>query len=103
MSKNATLQLMGEIMSRMCERRDIDLGHGSSGFKTGPAKSHPIWAFSKLEHAILAGANFETRHDATYSRRKGLSETERLGYFYSILAVLYIQLKGAKTMMTPAS
>ncbi|KAF8495432.1 cytochrome P450 [Russula emetica] len=36
---------------------------GSSGFKTGPAKSHPNLAklaFSKLDHAILAGAGFET-------------------------------------------
>jgi hypothetical protein len=36
---------------------------GSSGFKTGPAKLHPNLenrAFSKLEHAILAGAGFET-------------------------------------------
>jgi hypothetical protein len=35
----------------------------SSGFKTGPAKSHPNLAkraFSKLEHASLAGAGFET-------------------------------------------
>ncbi len=37
---------------------------GSSGFKTGPAKSHPNLAklaFSKLDQAILAGAGFETR------------------------------------------
>ena len=36
-------------------------GGGSDG--DGAAKSHPNlakWAFSKLEHAILAGADFET-------------------------------------------
>jgi hypothetical protein len=36
---------------------------GSSGFKTGPAKSHPNLAklaFSKPDHAILASAGFET-------------------------------------------
>jgi len=35
----------------------------NSGFKTGPAKSYPNLAkqaFSKLDHAILARAGFET-------------------------------------------
>jgi hypothetical protein len=33
---------------------------GSSGFKTGAAKSHQNLAKSKLDHAILTSAGFET-------------------------------------------
>jgi len=48
---------------------------GSSGFKTGPAKSHPNLAelaSSKLDLAILADAGFETGTTERAQSAKGV-------------------------------